>query len=651
VRLVSMEVTDFGLYRGTQRFDFSREPGVELMWGENGRGKTTFLNALRWALFGVVLSRGSRPIEAFKVGNRDDARPSAIQPFKVVLVFAHGDHTYKLTRAYQKISDGSGPDDFRTTCSLVKDGDVLGPDDRDRELASLLPQQIARFFLFDAELLQEYEQLLTPGSEAGEKLKGAIERVLGLPVLTQARDDIASHLAQARTAQAKAAQQDRATRDLGNMLQLASDEAESERLNVQELGEIADEQQNSVNELEKALTSNNRFRGLMATRDAKRKEVDRLRVKAKERVDDLRSVAAVETWKAVLAPAVSAELAVIEDRYDDVTRRLTEAMTAGLAATAATSGTCPTCQQPVAREAAEKLQDLGAGEDIDAVQAELAALRGRRDVLRRMRADGSRIIRLEEEASQARVDLSDAEGQLRDLEADLADAPEGTEEIITKLIDEHAQTNIALNNTRSRLKASRDELSRKEKAVAALSEKLRKFGAPGSGQEDRKVSLLVELHELLASAVNEFRDRLRDRVEDQASEVFRALSAESDYARLRINDSYGLTILHSDGSEVISRSSGYEHVVALSLIAALQRCSPMSGPIVSDSPFGRLDKTHKEHVLRALPQITDQVLLLVHHDELDRTVALNQLATDLVAEHHLRRVSARHTEIEVGAQP
>ena len=110
----------------------------------------------------------------------------------------------------------------------------------------------------------------------------------------------------------------------------------------------------------------------------------------------------------------------------------------------------------------------------------------------------------------------------------------------------------------------------------------------------------MELHGLLASAVNEFRDRLRDRVEDQASEVFSALSAESDYARLRINDSYGLTILHSDGSEVISRSSGYEHVVALSLIAALQRCSPMSGPIVSDSPFGRLDKTHKEHVLRAL---------------------------------------------------
>jgi DNA sulfur modification protein DndD len=54
-------------------------------------------------------------------------------------------------------------------------------------------------------------------------------------------------------------------------------------------------------------------------------------------------------------------------------------------------------------------------------------------------------------------------------------------------------------------------------------------------------------------------------------------------------------------------------------------------------------------VLQALPQITDQVLLLVHDDELDRQVALDNLGTELVGEHHLRRVAARHTEIEAGA--
>jgi DNA sulfur modification protein DndD len=644
-----MEMTDFGRYRGTQKFDFCQERGVELLWGENGLGKTTFLNALRWVLFGVILGRGSSRIPLSDMGNRDDDDLAAIRPFKVVLSFTHADHEYKLTRTYRKDRSGLHSGEFTTTCILVMDGDALGAADRDRRLAALLPEQISRFFLFDAELLQEYEQLLKPGSEAGDKLKAAIERVLGLPVLTRARDDIASQLVIARRAQAKAAQQDRATKDLGNELQLASEDVEREKENFAELTEIAEDQQNAVNELEKKLNNNNRFRGLLGARDARRKERDSLEAKARERADELLE-AAGGTWRAILEPTVNRELALIQDRTDEFTQQMASAVKADLAAAAVESGTCPTCQQPLGDSAAEALSHVSSEIDADAVQAELAALRARREALRGLRADGARIVRLEDEASQAKVELSDADSNLRDLDAQLADAPAGTAEVITNLIDRHAQATVGMTNTRLRLKTSKEELGRKEKFVAAVSAKLQRQGASGSGEEAQKVQLLDELHRLLSEAVNEFRDRLRDHVEEQASEVFRALSAEKDYARLRINDSYGLTILHADGSEVLNRSSGYEHVVALSLIAALQRCSPMSGPIITDSPFGRLDKTHKEHVLRTLPQITDQVLLLVHDDELDRVTAMEQLGTSLVAEHYLRRVSARHTLIETGAQ-
>lgn len=646
MRLTTIEVTDFGPYRGTQRFVFAEQRGVELVWGENGRGKTSFLNALRWALFGVVLGRASSRVDLATVGNRDDA--DAARPFKVVLTFSHDEHSYKLTRAY--LQPNQSDEAFRTTVSLVKDGDVLGPEERERELARLLPEQIARFFLFDAELLQEYEQLLVSGSDVGEKLKASIERILGVPVLTHARDDVASLLATARKAQAKAAQNDKETRSLGNDLQLASDEAENERSNVGELTEQFEQLQNEVNELEKELTSNARLRALVANRVEKQREVQRLSNRAEERHEEF-VTAAAGTWRAVLAPVVAAELETIETRVDAVSEQLTNALAAQQAATAVSTGVCPICKQSIGADSSLALRDHPPVEDADALQSELSGLRARRAALRRMRVDPERITRAETEDSQARVDLSDARGDLNELEAQLGEAPAGTEESITELTAKYRETAISLDNTRNRLKASRAELSRKEQAVAALSEKLRKRGGRGVGEEDRKVSLLAEVHHLLTTAVNEFRDRLRDQVEEQASEVFRVLSAEPDYQRLRINDNYGLTILHSDGSEVINRSSGYEHVVALSLIAALQRCSPMSGPIITDSPFGRLDKTHKEHVLQALPQITDQVLLLVHDDELDRQVALDKLATDLVGEHRLRRMTARHTQIEKGAHP
>ncbi|SFQ43084.1 DNA sulfur modification protein DndD [Amycolatopsis arida] len=650
MRLVSMELTDVGLYRGVQRFDFANKHGIELIWGENGRGKTTFLNAIRWALFGIMLGRGSTRIDPATVGNRDDADASVLQPFKVTLVFEHHGHIYKLTRAYRKDAGQHLFDrgSFSVVVSLVKDGDVLGPEERDRELATLLPEQTARFFLFDAELLQEYEELLIEGSEAGDKLKAAIERILGLPVLTHARDDIGALLAKARTAQAKAAQKDKSTRAIGNELQLAQQEAENERKNVDELVGLVEELQNDLNEVEKRLAANTRFRGLMASRDTKKNEVERLRERVSDREEEL-AEEANSTWRAILMPVVGAELAKVEELIDSASNRLTRAITAQQMATAATTGYCPTCRQAVQADVIQGLHDGAEAGDVTDVQRELVSLRARRDVLRKLRADGEHIARLEDELSQARVDLTDAESELGELNAQMDEAPEGTEESIVSLTDQYGNIRVSLNNTRTRLKASRQELERANRAVAALSQKLQQVRGAGTGQEDRKVNLLSNLHQLLVAAVDDFRDRLRDRVEEQASEVFRVLSAEQDYDRLQINANYGLKILHKDGSEVLNRSSGYEHIVAISLIAALQRCSQTSGPIITDSPFGRLDKTHRAHVLRTFPQITDQVVLLAHEEELNRQVALAEIGTYLVGEHHLRRVSARHTEIEAGA--
>ena len=123
MRLQRLEVTDFGPYRGVQRYDFAAQPGVELLWGENGRGKTSLLNAIRYALFGVVLGRASAQMDLATVGNRDEDAHEAI-PFKTTLSFEHDGKAYKLTRAYV-IDDAAGG--VRERVSMVRDGDVLGP--------------------------------------------------------------------------------------------------------------------------------------------------------------------------------------------------------------------------------------------------------------------------------------------------------------------------------------------------------------------------------------------------------------------------------------------------------------------------------------------------------------------------------------------
>ena len=73
--------------------------------------------------------------------------------------------------------------DFEEVLSVEVDGNVLAQSRFDDIVNTLMPEGISRFFLFDGELLQEYEELLINESEAGHRISEAIERILGVPIL------------------------------------------------------------------------------------------------------------------------------------------------------------------------------------------------------------------------------------------------------------------------------------------------------------------------------------------------------------------------------------------------------------------------------------------------------------------------------------
>ena len=128
------------------------------------------------------------------------------------------------------------------------------------------------------------------------------------------------------------------------------------------------------------------------------------------------------------------------------------------------------------------------------------------------------------------------------------------------------------------------------------------------------------------------------------------LTGEPDYKSLSIDESYGLTVVHKDGSTIPVRSAGAEHIVALSLMGALQRNAPLRGPIVMDLPFGRLDEVHTAKVVQALPSMADEALLLVYESELDPKQARNHLEGRLRKEYRIARRTARHSELEAMSQ-
>jgi DNA sulfur modification protein DndD len=162
----------------------------------------------------------------------------------------------------------------------------------------------------------------------------------------------------------------------------------------------------------------------------------------------------------------------------------------------------------------------------------------------------------------------------------------------------------------------------------------------------RRARVLKDACEVFAAAVERYKSERREMVEASATKLFLAMTTEKrDYEGLTINENYGLAIRHRDAQTEDDRSAGAEHVVALSLMGALQQNAPLRGPIVMDSPFGRLDEGHTQNVIQALPFMADQVVLLVYEAEVDPQQMRELLGKNLRREYALEYVTSRRTKI------
>ena len=63
MKLHRLTATNFMPYKGQQTVDFPTDDArnVMIVFGENERGKTSLLNALRWGFYGRAIGRHSRP--------------------------------------------------------------------------------------------------------------------------------------------------------------------------------------------------------------------------------------------------------------------------------------------------------------------------------------------------------------------------------------------------------------------------------------------------------------------------------------------------------------------------------------------------------------------------------------------------------------
>lgn len=656
MNLDEITLRNFGPYYGKQSLQFGRSRPIVVVHGANMRGKTSLLNAIRWALYGHALDRFGKYMPTVKLINWDAAQSGDLT-MSVVLRFRVDADGYELTRRVQPkdpLIPGKSDQDFEEKLYLEKNGYQLSSDTVQTEINRILPEQISLFFLFDGEMLNKYEGLLSSSDKQAQIIKDSIELILGVPSLSNAVSDLRINLKEAAKKQQQLAKKDKSAKvfaEVAAQLQADIDQLEEDLAGLQEERDKSLQKKQDLDEqLQATAAIETDVARLKLLQDQIQKlEAEQARLQEEERAK------LTNAWRDLVQPKIQARIQRLEQESSAQMDGLSKANVVKTKAkdlNELLSGSlCPLCGSAVSDLDVAALQRKKAEleDELKHLSFDEEAWSKASESIRRLRrlspaGVADTIGYIEKELMKVRVDLVDLEQLGRDL---------------NERLKAHDQVAIARNRRdyddvtkeigvlESQIEGKEKLISDKQAEATRNRAQISKVGGPELERLNREVQLYESLIALFEKAIERLRDDLKVAVERDASEIFLQLTTDRSYKGLRINDYYGLAILDQKGGEVPVRSAGAEQIVALSLIGALNRNAIRKGPIVMDTPFGRLDPEHRENILKFIPTMSDQITLLVHAGEVDRERDMAHISGRIDREYEIVRVSSSQSRLEL----
>lgn len=660
MKLKKIVINNFMPYKGEQEVIFPQDEtsNVMLLFGDNMRGKTCFLNAIRWGFYGKAVARHLKPIPRIDLVNIEAAKEDDWS-MSIRLKFSNLDNEYELRREIKKKAHISRPKtdaDFEQILGFRINGEVKPNDVIDREINQISPEEISRFFLFDGELLQEYENLLIDESEQGEKIKEHIEQALGVPALIHGRDEISSLLKDARKMQTKDAKKNTELKELAGQQSKLEDELTSIESDLNSLHDQSDEIQKKVDDIDDELRNTQAIQRYKIKLEGLAYEKKSIELQIQS-LADKRRVLLKTAYLDVLHNNMSGQLVEMKRHRDQLQN--TSVQKAVLNSQISTLKKsvddliCPTCKQIIPGEKIQPISDeianLLAKENLSyaSPDPDPEHIRKLNDNISRLSEikstdEGPRLIENSRQENKLKVQLLGIESQ----EDELKDEIRGfdTDQIMRQRErrDKYNAQLTLLSSDINKKKADKTENITKQDHISKLI-------AKHEGVKDKRSSIRVRMYQdlenIFTKGVNQLRDDLRAVVEFHAAKAFAEITTEKTYSGLQINKNYGLSILDQEGRILNQRSAGAEQIVALSLIDGLNRTARKAGPIVMDTPLGRLDPKHRDNVLKYLPKMAEQVILLVHEGEIDSERGLRNIAERIGNQYIIKRISATESQI------
>jgi len=624
--LDAIALKNFGIYGGRQEAALAptddRKP-IILFGGMNGGGKTTFLDAIQLALYGPKARCSGRGKLSYRDYLRDmihrgtDPTDGAAIELRFRRAVDGEMHYYRLTRSWRQTAKG-----IEEQIEVTRDAetDLLLSEHWDEYIESYIPSGIAHLFFFDAEQIKD----LAEGEKAAEILGTAIHTLLGLDLVDRLDTDLIA-LARRKRAAAQSNEETEkarlAQKEL-DRLQNLLDQAK------QDQGTLGNEAGRTAKDL---ASCEEKFRQEGGELFLLRTDLESEHTRLKQ------EIVAEETSLRELA-AGAAPMLFIPTLLDDAEKqarresktRKSAVLVAALEERDAEILTILKRKKVPAQQLnlIERLFQTDRTERANPV-AEPIILDGGDHLTTELRHLRSTVLpELKATIEQKLETISSLQERLTRCDLQLGRVP--TEDAIATIQRE-------LTRLRQKHHDKQAELALHEDKVRVLARQLedaqrkfqRELGEEVNSQMDREHDARVLKHsarvrETLAkfrvAVIRKHAERLERLVLESFTHLLRKRALVTG---LKIDPAtFRLELTGGDGKPLpFDRlSAGERQLLATSLLWGLAKASGRPLPTIIDTPLGRLDSSHRRHLLdRYFPVASHQVILLSTDEEVDET--------------------------------
>lgn len=623
MELDTLRVKNFRQFYDEQQIEFANDnQNVTVIHGSNGAGKSTLLNAFIWLFYEEIeLSRPERIASERAMAELNIGQSVTVA---VELTFTHEDQRYEARRTatFEKARENDLTGQKIDTNLSVEYTDGSGNWKRrsnpQNTLEQILPERLRDLFFFDGETIDQLTAI-----DSQDRVQMAIQNIMGIEILERAIRHL-EHVENEFEDEVDEHASDELSELIAEKRQIKT-ELDDVTDRLEEVQSSRTEAKREIEEIDDRLRELEDSRELQQRRDRLQSELDDLEQEIKDINTDIAQEISDTGHLVFGLPAIekTAEMLREKRQKGEIPSRIKSHFVEDLLDLEECICGRPLEAGTPARESVKQWQERAGSTQLE---EQAMSIVGRLTEIGDMQEDlFEKLDTLLEQRSTARdnkqqtlEELDDIQDKLQEVETeDISQLESRRSQLIDKR-EEFAQEVGRLENQRDDLTDDLDDIEAKISDAREQSD---------LAEQARRRQLVAEhLRKKLEALFEQYQHEVRESINDRVNEIFRDIIAKDYYAK--IDDDYSLLILKDVGQQEavsVAKSTGERQVASLSFIASLVSlareryeddadATHFTGgiyPIVMDSPFGTLDPEYQKSVSKVMPEMANQVVVLV----------------------------------------